>query len=169
MKIGLISDTHIPEVALGVPEEALEHFRGVDLILHGGDIYDPKVLDELEKIAPVLAAKGDDDYTRGKRVKVRHSMELEGYRLWLTHIRPAYVAERPWETLPEPEEEEEGSPDIYVFGHEHRTVLEKTGGTLYICPGSPTLLNYKRGPGTIAILELNSGEPKVDIIQLSPD
>ncbi|MEE8418998.1 MAG: YfcE family phosphodiesterase [Dehalococcoidales bacterium] len=169
MRIGLISDTHIPEVGMDLPGEVLEHFRGVDLILHGGDIYDPKVLDELEKIAPVLAAKGDDDYAKaGQRVKVRHSLELEGYRVWLTHIRQAYLTERSWleQTLPQPEEEEEGSPDIFIFGHEHRTVVEKTDGVLYICSGSPTLLNYKRGMGTIGILELNSGEPKIDIIQL---
>jgi len=39
---------------------------------------------------------------------------------------------------------------------------------LYINPGSPTCLNYKKGLGTVAILELNGGEPKVEIIQLQP-
>lgn len=147
----------------------LEAFRGVDLILHAGDIYELKVLDELEKIAPVLAAKGDDDYARtGTRVRVKHSLELEGYRLWLTHISPSFLAARSWlkATLPEPEEEEEGNPDIFVFGHEHRTVVENRGGILYINPGSPTLLNYQRGLGTVGILTLDSGKPDVNIIQL---
>jgi len=169
MRIGLISDTHIPEVEKELPVQVLDAFQGVDLILHAGDIYDLKVLDALEEIAPVLAAKGDDDYARAHgRVKVRHSLDIEGKRLWLAHIRPAFLAERSWleMTLPKPEVEEEGNPDIFVFGHEHITVLENKDGTLYINPGSPTLLNYKRGLGTVAILEVKSGEPEVEIIQL---
>lgn len=168
-RIGLLSDTHVPEVATGVPEQVFELFAGVDLILHGGDIYDPKVLDELEKIAPVLAARGDDDYTWGNgRVKVRHSFELEGRRIWLSHIRPSMLEEKPWlrDSMPEPEPVEEAAPDIFVFGHEHRTVVEKKDGVLYINPGSPTLLHYRRGPGTVGLLELNSGEPQVEIIHL---
>ncbi len=57
MLIGLISDTHIPWAVKELPPEVGEAFRGVDLILHAGDIYSHAVLDELERIAPVLAAK----------------------------------------------------------------------------------------------------------------
>ena len=76
MRIGLVADTHIPGAAAELPEQVAQAFRGVDLILHGGDIYTPSVLDELERIAPVLAAKGDDDSgelltdSRGSRVAV---------------------------------------------------------------------------------------------------
>ena len=61
MKIGLISDTHIREPSERLHEKVREVFQGVDLILHAGDIYNPSVLDELERMAPVLAAAGDDD------------------------------------------------------------------------------------------------------------
>ncbi len=56
MKIGLISDTHIPEVTKSLPQEVKETFKDVDLILHAGDIYLPRVLDGLARFAPVLAA-----------------------------------------------------------------------------------------------------------------
>ena len=62
MRIGLISDTHIPDVARAIPRNVSRAFSGVDLILHAGDIQLASVLDELERIAPVLAARGDDDY-----------------------------------------------------------------------------------------------------------
>jgi putative phosphoesterase len=62
MRIGLLSDTHIPDVAEKLPDELMEVFQGVDLILHAGDLYTPSVLDDLERIAPVLAALGDDDH-----------------------------------------------------------------------------------------------------------
>jgi len=64
MRIGLLSDTHIPEVTRVLPHEVTQAFHDVDLILHAGDIYDPTVLDELERIAPILASEGDDDYWR---------------------------------------------------------------------------------------------------------
>ncbi|MCH7630626.1 MAG: hypothetical protein IIC07_01880, partial [Proteobacteria bacterium] len=53
----------------------------------------------------------------GQRVKVKHSRELEGYRVWLTHIRPAFLAERSWleMALPQPEEEEEESDPTIPF------------------------------------------------------
>ncbi len=78
MLIGLIADTHIPEVAKELSRELIEALKGVDLILHAGDIYVPSVLDVLESIAPVLAASGDDDYgalLEDKRVKKKHILK----------------------------------------------------------------------------------------------
>ena len=55
MRIGLVSDTHIPEVAPAIPGQIAQAFRVVDLILHAGDIYVSSVLDELEYIAIPLS------------------------------------------------------------------------------------------------------------------
>ena len=166
MRIGLLSDTHIPEAESALPQKVFETFRGVDLILHAGDIYDLKVLDELEKIAPVLAARGDDDYAKpGKRLKDKHILELEGQTLWLMHISHRFYKTKPWIKEP-PAGKGDGIPDIIISGHEHKTILERSEGILYVNPGSPTLLNYKKGPGTVGILELNSGKAKVHIVHL---
>ena len=67
MRIGLISDTHIPLVAQELPPQVMDVFRGVDLILHAGDIYAPSVIEELERIAPIFIAEGDDDYGEALR------------------------------------------------------------------------------------------------------
>ena len=172
MRIGLISDTHIPWEVSQLPPEVFEAFQGVDLILHAGDIYTHSVLDELERIAPVLAALGDDDYPgKDPRVQEKHVLQLEGQTLWLIHERP-YASKSPlWLPLQSknrssPEENKNGRPDIIVSGHEHRTMVERSDGILYINSGSPTLLNYHRGLGTVGILELKSGKADVRIIQL---
>ena len=65
MRIGLISDTHIPEAGPDMPAQVYEAFRGVDLILHAGDMHIIDVLDWLEGIAPVLGARGNGDYPSG--------------------------------------------------------------------------------------------------------
>ena len=49
MLVGLLSDTHIPDHAKKLPDQLKEVFRGVDMILHGGDIFAVSVLDELER------------------------------------------------------------------------------------------------------------------------
>jgi putative phosphoesterase len=56
MKIGIVSDTHgllRPEVAPAL--------KGVDQILHLGDVGKASILAELEKIAPVAAVRGNID------------------------------------------------------------------------------------------------------------
>jgi uncharacterized protein len=170
MIIGLLSDTHVPWEANAVPPEALEVFQGVDLILHGGDIYSHSVLDDLEKIAPVYAAQGDDDYPdTDKRIQERHVFNLGGKTIYLAHEGPynfltSNVLPLWWRNRIS--QNEYTNPDIIIAGHEHRTIVENFNGILYINPGSPTCLEYKRGLGTVAILELNGGEPKVNIIKL---
>ena len=172
MRIGLLSDTHVPEAAEVLPSELAEAFRGVDLILHGGDIYIPSVLDSLETIAPVLAARGDDDYGLtliDERVKEKHVLEIEGQTLWLIHERPdsrrlPFSLSFWWESRLS--SGQDSSPDIVVFGHEHRTVVQRTDGMLFVNPGSPTFLHYRRGLGTVGILDINSGQVNVSILQL---
>ena len=50
MKIGVISDTHGH-----LDSKVFDIFKGVDRILHGGDIGPPVLILELEEIAPVTA------------------------------------------------------------------------------------------------------------------
>ena len=52
MKIGVLSDTHIPDRAQDIPKDILENFKGVDMIIHVGDLIDLSVLDKLKNICP---------------------------------------------------------------------------------------------------------------------
>ena len=169
MRIGLVADTHIPQAASELPPDLIRALLGVDLILHAGDIYTTSVLDELEKVAPVLAARGDDDWgstLTDRRVKEKHVLSLEGRTLWLIHQRPYYLTPQWWRSRQSSETGQPDPPDVVIFGHEHRTVVERVNDVLLVSPGSPTFLNYLRGLGTIGILHLNSGEVDVSIVHL---
>ena len=166
MRVGLLSDTHIPNVEKKLPDALTEAFQGVDLILHAGDIYTPSVLDDLERIAPVFAAMGDDDYdledtVADKRVKEMHILKLEGQTLWLVHVQPYDLKAQ--NSL---NSGQDGLPNIIVFGHAHYPMAKRVDNVLYINPGSPTFLHYRRGLGTVGILEINSGEANARIVQL---
>ncbi|MBI2850261.1 MAG: metallophosphoesterase family protein [Chloroflexi bacterium] len=174
MRIGVISDTHIPKVTSRLPEELTAAFQGVDLILHAGDIFAPSVLDDLERIAPVLAARGDDDegpIAADRRVKDKHILRLAGRTLWLVHDKP-YAPRSPkwlanwWQNRLKPEQDEYGKPDIIIFGHEHRTFKQHIDGVLFFSSGSATFPNYVSEPGTIGILELGPDTTETRILQL---
>jgi putative phosphoesterase len=175
MRIGLISDTHVPQAASQLPDEVFKAFSSVDLILHAGDIYKKSVLDELENLAPVLAAEGDDDYSdtiRDKRVKEKHILQVEGKTIWLIHENPfnSYVMisqPKSWESYTRQKWRNITKPDVIVFGHEHRTHTETIDDILMISPGSPTFLHYKQGLGTLGILEITHDRIDYQILNLS--
>ena len=161
MRVGIISDTHIPEVARAVPRQVADAFRGVDLILHAGDIYSLSVLDDLERIAPVLACLGDDDHfslARDHRVKTRQVLELEGHTVWVVHDKPFVHRSAAGQNAQ--------IPDIMVHGHTHRALVWEDQGVLFVGPGSPTFLQYQRGLGTVAIMDLNPGGADDSIVKL---
>jgi putative phosphoesterase len=67
MRIGLISDTHIPTAARELWPQVYDAFRGVDLIMHAGDLMVPEVIDWLEDVAPVMAVWGNGDFRGWER------------------------------------------------------------------------------------------------------
>ena len=95
MKIGLISDTHIPEARDSLWPHVYELFDGVDYILHAGDIYDIHVIDELHKIAPTYAARGNGDDGSGGRAKLPDDdrlqdswlLDLNGFKVTMCRCR----------------------------------------------------------------------------------
>lgn len=161
MRIGLITDTHIPDIASKMPDEVAKVFDKVDLILHAGDIYDVSVIDELEQIAPVLVALGDDDpfgLLKDERIEMKHVLNLEGHTVWLVH-------EQPWMYRP-PWGNEEPAPDVVVHGHSHEAQIRDRDGVLLVGSGSPTFLHYRRGLGTLGMLEITPEGAEAHIIRL---
>lgn len=161
MKIGLISDTHIPKATAALPPQVFDLFRGVDLILHAGDVYAPSVLDELERLAPVLAALGNGDagLEADPRVRRTHCLTVDGLTVGLVHGL-AYPFLPITATFGR-------AVDVVVFGDTHVATIERADGVLLVNPGSPTLPNNLVGvPGTVGLLEIAHGQPQAQIVQL---
>ena len=78
MLIGLISDTHLPNRATEIPEKVFETFENVDLILHSGDICSFDVIDQLNKVAPTLAVRGNMDPFTEEELPSSRIIEKEG-------------------------------------------------------------------------------------------
>ena len=133
MKIGVISDTHIPKVAPELPEIIYRAFKEIDLILHAGDLITLDVLDNLMKIAPTEAVSGNMDswdvYNKLPKKKVIKALR---FKIGLIHG---------WghpKKLVDTITKEFTGVDVIIFGHSHEPMNEKRSSILYFNPGSPT-------------------------------
>jgi len=177
MRIGLISDTHVPEACEHLPVRIFEVFKGVDLVMHAGDVYVNRVLDELAVIAPVIAAVGNGDegldghhfkLEPEDRVRFAHLLEIEGVRIGLAHALPT-PDETSDEVFLRAMNTHFGAPvDVLVMGHSHLEGVTRFGATLVVNPGSATLpRNLVDVPGTVGILEIRAGgEILTEIVSL---
>jgi uncharacterized protein len=93
MLIGVLSDTHIPDRTDELPGQILDLFRGVDLILHAGDISIPAILDQLRVIAPVVAVKGNRDQAALPLLPERTIVSAGPWRIGLIHGMRSRTAE----------------------------------------------------------------------------
>ena len=144
LRIGVIADTH------GLFDRAiLRHFRGVDHILHAGDIGDRSVIIELQKIAPVTAVSGNVDGFERSGFQPETMIELGGRRIALRHI----LYEGGKLTKDGRAFLERERPDVCIFGHTHQPKAEWFGPTLLFNPGSagPKRFHLPRGLGLLII------------------
>jgi hypothetical protein len=151
MKIGVVSDTH----GLFRPE-IKRALKGVERILHLGDVGDISVLKELGKIAPVTAVRGNVDRegpaselpeTEVVLIADRYVYML--HDLKLLHLDPAA-----------------GKFAAVLFGHTHVPNYDHRKGVLYFNPGSCGPRRFKL-PVTVGVLKVNKdGEFKARIIPL---
>ena len=87
MKIGVISDTHIPYAAPRLPKEIHEAFKDVSMILHAGDLADISVLDELNKLAKTEAVYGNmDSMALQKSLPDKKIIEAGNFKIGLVPI-----------------------------------------------------------------------------------
>ncbi len=147
MRIGVVADTHVGEQLRALPEAVVRALAGVDLILHAGDICVPGVLDELGRIAPVVAVRGNHD--RRVRGLPRDVVVRVGrHRIGLTHgargpvvelpsVAVSLVAGRP--VLPgfdRAMRRRFPDVDLIVTGHLHVPFLRTTDGVPRFSPGA---------------------------------
>jgi putative phosphoesterase len=119
--IGVVSDTH----GLVRPE-ALRRLRGVDRIVHAGDIGTPDVLTALEAIAPVTAVRGNNDRGAWARtIPVTALVEVGTVRLYVLHDVKALTVDP-----------RKSGVDAVIAGHSHRPALARRDGVWFLNPGS---------------------------------
>jgi len=131
-RVGVISDTHIPQFKK-LPEATWEHFAGVELIIHAGDLSILRVIAELETIAPVVAVQGNIEEEEVIRaLPIKREIVVGHCRIGIVHILgDAHTRERV-------ARQEFPNARCVVFGHSHIPWNQEYDGLLLFNPGSAT-------------------------------
>ena len=157
IRIGIIADTH------SLFDPAIrQHFKGVDHILHAGDIGNQSVIEQLEQIAPVTAVSGNVDDDEQNGFPSEAVIELAGLRIAIRHILyEGGKLTKDGRTFLELE-----GPDICVFGHTHQSKREWFGKTLLFNPGSAGSKRFSL-PRGIGFLTIRKKKVLSELIRLS--
>ncbi len=166
MKIGVLADTHIPELLPALPPRVLQALNGVDIILHVGDICHLSVLQQLEPIAQTYAVFGERDGAQVKQfLQAKQRLEFEnravglvhGYHAWegglATRLSYRLSRRKRLTALCNAVLREFTDVDAIVFGHSHEPYIKMHGGVLLFNPGSVVPRN--RSNGTMGILDIS--------------
>lgn len=161
-RIGLLSDTH----SHWDPKFETV-FNECDEIWHAGDFGRTEISLQLEAIKPLRGVYGNID---GREIRDRHPLhlrfELEGVRVWMTHIGgyPGRWPARIKETL------EKDPPDLFVCGHSHilKVVRDRTYNMLAVNPGATGREGFHR-VRTLIRFSLEAGKVKdMEVVELGP-
>ncbi len=127
-RVGLIADTH----GLLRPE-ALAFLKGCDFIVHGGDIGNPSLLEELSKLAPFTAVRGNNDMgTWAVPLGETALLQVGDVLVYAIHD----LARLEVNSLP-------AGVRVMVSGHSHKPLVQERNGVLYVNPGSAGPRRFK--------------------------
>ncbi len=158
MKIGVISDTHSHKI----PQQLLDDFKDVDLIIHAGDFCAVDDLKIFKKIKEVRAVFGNMDGLELRQIlPERDVFKIGGVTVGLYHGHGP--SERVLNFVKA--EFKRDKVDIVIFGHSHYPVNEEIDDVLYFNPGSPN--DIVRAPFcSYGILEIEGGKVSGKIIKI---
>jgi putative phosphoesterase len=171
LTLGLISDTHYPDRCRALPPAIFDALAGVDLILHAGDVGALSVLDELARIAPVIAVHGNDELEGASdMLPAQQVLFLAGQRILLFHghylDRREELANRQiddwapklvrWANLAQAV-----GASMIIYGHTHIPWTTEVDGVWVINPGAIAAGSHlvRQNPQTVARLTLNKHTP----------
>jgi len=180
MKIGVIADNHSRAAdGADLPQQVLDAFSGVDLIVHCGDAGSWGSLDRLATIAPVVGVKGghngdgdDARITGHKRV-----IDLGGLRAGVVHdlVLQKLTTQSAPQLVPVDADLSKALDaffgediDVLLYAGTHIPRIGSIGGTFSVNPGSPTIpLDRPKGSlGSVAIVEVDGTQAAARVVEL---
>ena len=130
--------------------------KNSDVILHAGDIGDPKVIEALREIAPVFAVRGNNDKDSwAMTLPLTEVIEVESQSIYMLHELDHLDLDP-----------RAAQFSAVIYGHSHRPLAEYRKGVLYLNPGSagPRRFNLPVSLARIYIQKANIDYEIVDLL-----
>ena len=148
-RLGIVSDSH------GLIRPAvLELLQGVRVIIHAGDVGKISVLEQMERIAPVYAVRGNVDLDPPcSDLPERLVLTAGRQRILVTHIL---------------EDADVTDFDVVVCGHSHIPKISTVGSTCCLNPGSigPRRFRLPVSMGFITVSSDGALVPELDTVEI---
>ncbi len=150
IQVGILSDTHLTRCTDTFRRQVETVFAECTLILHAGDLTDISVLEafsgkEVHAVHGNMCNMGSQQLLPNSKL-----ITVGGYNIGLCHGAwgPRHtIEERVWAMF--------AHADCIVYGHSHKAVCHRTGGVLFINPGTCQSTGPHGAPGTYAILQID--------------
>ncbi|RLB06334.1 MAG: metallophosphoesterase [Deltaproteobacteria bacterium] len=166
MKIGVISDTHLPSVTKQFKDLVNDRFADCQMVVHAGDFTSPEVYYYLNEMTSgnLIAVCGNMDPLELRNfLPEKRIFEVMGVKIGLIHgwgapydleerIKGVFHADR---------------VQCIIYGHSHNGANHKRGEILFFNPGSPTDRYYAK-VNSIGYLSIQGGEIKGEIVPIAP-
>lgn len=147
MKLAILSDTH----GLLRPE-VVKCLKTADAILHGGDINNQAIVDELRQYAPLYVVRGNNDRDWAEAIPHHLTVTLGGVTFCMVHNRKEVPADL-------------SGVDVVVYGHSHKYGEEERDGRLWLNPGSCGPRRFHQEI-TMMMAEVENGKIQVEKVAI---
>ena len=148
--IGVISDTHNL-----LRSEAVEALQGAEMILHAGDVCKPEILQTLNRIAPVIAVRGNNDKGEwANTLPETETIKIRGITIYMLHNLKEINANP-----------QSADIKVVISGHSHKPSIEKRKDVLYINPGSAGPRRFSL-PVSLALLTITENVVTPQLLEL---
>lgn len=151
MIIGILSDTHG-----SISSQVLNGLKGVESIIHAGDVGGPDVIEILQRIAPVTAVRGNTDNSKW-------ASALPIAEMAIFAMKTFYVLH---DVLSLDLDPFAAGVDIVVHGHTHQYSIKTSNNILYFNPGSASVRRHG-GPLSIGRITIEHGTVKPEIVHIA--
>ena len=151
--VGLISDTH------GLLRPSVHQaLKGVNVILHAGDVGGAEILEELRIIAPVHAVFGNTDPPGDPNLSQEVVLPVADIEVHVSHGHEL-GSPTPSKLLAA------YSQQVLVYGHTHKQLVTQVEGRLVVNPGAAGPRRFDVGP-SVARLTVTGRRAEVEIVPL---
>lgn len=160
-KIGILSDTHSCW-----DDRYATHFSECDEIWHAGDVGDISIIERLKEVSPVVRAVcGNVDHGVVRRLCPEAlQFEVEGVRVWMTHIAgyPGHYSPGVRRLL------RDEHIKLMVCGHSHilKVIPDKELNMLHVNPGAAGCYGWQRVRTLIRLTLENATITDLEVIEL---
>ena len=144
-RVAVLSDTH----GLLRPE-VIQIVADCDAIIHGGDINNQQILDQLSALAPLYVVRGNNDKEWAEHLPESITVQIEDCAIFVVHNKKFIPSEL-------------HGIDAVIFGHSHKYAEQMIDGRLWLNPGSCGKRRFDQEI-TLAILTINGKELSVEKI-----